>query len=289
MKYCEEFEALLDLYVDGELEVADMIRVQEHLDGCPACQAYVDELMAIRAAFPEIEDTVVPEGFAEGVMAAIAASAPKAKKRPTPWKKVLIPMAACLAVVVMALPLSGLMNNARMEAAPAEAPAAAMESAIADSAKMMADSPAEMVMEAPAEAPAAPMPEEAQDIHYAYTTAETEAAPAPAAGTDSRIGSEEGVIHDASQPEMFTAAKQSGDPRAVITLPPEGANLELLVGRAADRQAEGRMEFDLPASDYEMLLIQLDESGLDYLAEEYPAAAGNTILVIIELEQVQQN
>ena len=30
MKYCEEFEALLDLYVDGELEVADMIRVQMH-------------------------------------------------------------------------------------------------------------------------------------------------------------------------------------------------------------------------------------------------------------------
>ena len=70
---------------------------------------------------------------------------------------------------------------------------------------------------------------------------------------------------------------------------PNRHELELLVGRAADRESDGRMEFDLPASDYEMLLIQLDESGLDYLAEEYPDSTGNTILVIIELEQVQQN
>ena len=140
MKYCEEFEALLDLYVDGELEAADMIRVQEHLDTCPACRSYVDELLAIRAAFPEIEDTIVPAGFAEGVMDAIAASAPKAKKRSTPWKKVLVPMAACLAVVVMALPLTGVMNNARKEAAaPAEAPAEALESFLAETA---ADAPA---------------------------------------------------------------------------------------------------------------------------------------------------
>ena len=283
MKYCEEFEALLDLYVDGELEVADMIRVQEHLDCCSACRAYVDELLAIRAAFPEIEDTSVPEGFAEGVMAAIAASAPKAKKRSTPWKKILVPMAACLAVVVMVLPMSGLMNNARKEAAapaeaPAAAPAAALESFVADTAAEE-DVPAEMVMDAPAEAP---MPEEAMDVHYTSTAA------APAAGVDPRINGEAGLTQGTEAPAPYTA-KLADDPRAVITLPPEGANLELLVGRAADRQTDGRMEFELPFADYEMLLIQLDESGLGYLAEEYPSSAGDTILVIIELEQVPQN
>ncbi|MBQ7778016.1 MAG: zf-HC2 domain-containing protein [Oscillibacter sp.] len=292
MKYCEEFAALLDLYVDGELEAADMIRVQEHLDSCPACQSYVDELLAIRAAFPEIEDTIVPEGFAEGVMRAIAASAPRAKKRSTatPWKKILVPMAACLAVVVMALPLSGLMNNARTEsAAPAEAPAAAASLYTADMAESAADVPAEMVMEAPAGAPA---PEEAEDIYYQTTSnepVETEAVAATGTAAP-RIGEETGLLQDGSEPEAPAAAKQTvSSPRAVITLPPEGADLELLVGRAADRESDGRMEFDLPASDYEMLLIQLDESGLDYLAEEYPDSTGNTILVIIELEQVQQN
>ena len=93
----------------------------------------------------------------------------------------------------------------------------------------------------------------------------------------------------AKEPIAPYTAKLADDPRAVITLPPEGANLELLVGRAADRQSDGRMEFDLPFADYEMLLIQLDESGLGYLAEEYPSSAGDTILVIIELEQVPQN
>ena len=290
MKYCEEFEALLDLYVDGELEAADMIRVQEHLDTCPACQSYVDELLAIRAAFPEIEDTVVPEGFAAGVMNAIAASAPrKTTKRATPWKKILVPMAACLAVVVMALPLTGVMNNARMEsAAPAEAPAAAASLYTADMAETAEDSPAEKVAEAPAAAPAM---EEAADIYYQTTAnepAETEAV--AATGTTSRIGEETGPLQDGAEPEAPAAAKQvGGTPCAVVTLPPEGANLELLFGRAADRQTADRMEFDLPISDYEMLLIQLDESGLEYLAEEYPAADGDTILVIIELEQIQQN
>ena len=292
MKYCEKFEALLDLYVDGELEAADMIRVQEHLDTCPACRSYVDELLAIRAAFPEIEDTIVPAGFAEGVMAAIAASAPKAKKRSTPWKKVLVPMAACLAVVVMALPLTGVMNNARMEsAAPAEAPtaapAAALESFVADTAAEE-DTPAEMVMEAPAEVPAAPEPEEAMDVHYTSTAAAPAESETVAAGADARINDGAGLTQGTEAPAPYTA-KLADDPRAVITLPPEGANLELLVGRAADRQSDGRMEFDLPFADYEMLLIQLDESGLDYLAEEYPSSAGDTILVIIELEQVQQN
>ena len=285
MKYCEEFEALLDLYADGELEAADMIRVQDHLDTCPACCAYVDELLAIRAAFPEIEDTIVPAGFAEGVMQAIAASAPKAKKRSTPWKKVLVPMAACLAVVVMVLPMAGLMNNARKEAAPAEAPAAApaaaLESFVADTVAEEG-APAEMVMETPAEAPASPEPEEATEVHYTATAA------APAAGADARINSEAGLMQDTDTPALYTA-KSAGEPRAVITLPAEAANLELLVSRAADRQLEGRMEFDLPFADYAMLLIQLDESGFDYLLEEYPAAADDTILVIIELEQVQQN
>lgn len=288
MKCCEEFEALLDLYVDGELEVADIIRVQEHLDNCTACRAYVDELLAIRAAFPEIEDTIVPAGFAEGVMQAIAASAPKAKKRSTPWKKVLVPMAACLAVVVMVLPMAGLMNNARKEAAPAEAPAAApaaaLESFVADTVAEE-DAPAEMVMETPAEAPASPEPEEATEVHYTATAA---APAAPAAGIDARMNSEAGLTQDTAQPELYSA-KLAGEPRAVITLPAAGTNLELLVSRAADRQTESRMEFDLPLADYELLLIQLDESGFDYLLEEDPAAAGETILVIIELEQVQQS
>ena len=73
MKYCENFAALLDPFVDGELSPDEMARVQAHLDACPACRAYVDDALAIRAAFPDAEDTPVPDGFAESVMARIRA------------------------------------------------------------------------------------------------------------------------------------------------------------------------------------------------------------------------
>ena len=48
MKYCEEYAALLDLFVDGELSLEEMLEVQAHLDECPACRAYVDD--ALRGA-----------------------------------------------------------------------------------------------------------------------------------------------------------------------------------------------------------------------------------------------
>ena len=60
MKYCETYAALLDLFVDGELSFEEMLEVQAHLDECPACRSYVDDAMAIRAAFPDVEDTEVP-------------------------------------------------------------------------------------------------------------------------------------------------------------------------------------------------------------------------------------
>ena len=60
MKYCEDFAALLDPFVDGELTPDEMARVQAHLDECPACRAYVDDVLAIRAAFPDVEDTELP-------------------------------------------------------------------------------------------------------------------------------------------------------------------------------------------------------------------------------------
>ena len=106
MKYCEEYAALLDLFVDGELSLEEMLRVQEHLDTCPACRAYVDDVLAMRAAFPDAENTEVPEGFAAGVMAAIQADAaarpvsPKKKKK-TPWVGLAASFAACCAIVII--------------------------------------------------------------------------------------------------------------------------------------------------------------------------------------------
>ena len=82
MRPCDEYAALLDDYVDGELTPAEADRVRDHLTVCPGCRAYVDDALAIRAAFPDAEDTEVPEGFAEGVSAAIrAGAAPRRTRR----------------------------------------------------------------------------------------------------------------------------------------------------------------------------------------------------------------
>ena len=61
MKCCEKYAALLDLFVDGELSAEEMGAVQAHLENCPGCQAYVDDALTVRAAFPQVEDTAVPE------------------------------------------------------------------------------------------------------------------------------------------------------------------------------------------------------------------------------------
>lgn len=101
MKDCQEYAALLDAFIDGELSPEEMVRVQEHLDGCPGCRAYVDDLLAIRAAFPDTEDVEVPEGFAGAVSAAIRAGAAPRKKNASPWRRTLLPLAACCALVIL--------------------------------------------------------------------------------------------------------------------------------------------------------------------------------------------
>ena len=97
MTYCKEFSALLDPYIDGELSPEETARVREHLHTCDGCRAYVQAALAIRDAFPEAEDTPVPDGFAAGVMAAIRADAAPRKRRRPRWAKTLLPLAACCA------------------------------------------------------------------------------------------------------------------------------------------------------------------------------------------------
>lgn len=115
MKLCEEYAALLDLYVDGELSLEELEQVQAHLDACPACRAYVDDALAMSAAFPDPEETEVPDGFAERVMARLYAEAPPApkKQKKTPWVGVLASLVACCAIVLLQQhgPLSGAANE----------------------------------------------------------------------------------------------------------------------------------------------------------------------------------
>ena len=271
--------ALLDLYVDGELSPEEMLRVRDHLDECPACRAYVDDALAIRASFPDAEDTEIPDGFTEAVMTAVRQRGTPAKaSRRTPWKKMLLPLAACFAVAVLVLPLRDLLSGgAKMESA---ASLAAMDTAVAESA-----------VEEPAEAPEAEAPAALEQgaLKSAEITAE-DAAPQEkkaidlyeTAGTEAQDGgSAEPAAGQAAEEEAPAMAVYSGSPFpcATVTLPPEGLQLDLLAGRTPDRESEGQAEFDLTAQEYDTLRAQLDESGLDYTAQE--TADGNSGLVLV--------
>lgn len=110
MTRCTDYESLLDPFVDGELSPEEAARVQAHLAECPDCRAYVETALAIRDAFPTVEETVLPEHFAQDVMTAIHAL-PAKKPRRSPWKKLLLPLAACFTLIVLCQGLPLLQQN----------------------------------------------------------------------------------------------------------------------------------------------------------------------------------
>ena len=304
MKYCEEYAALLDPYVDGELSGEEVARVREHVAECPGCRTYVEGALAIRAAFPDVEETAVPEGFAEGVMAAVRKSeerrqeeAVTATRKNGYWKRVLLPLAACFALVVLLRTIPGAGKDA-----PANAPAAAMDAAVSYSA---AESEAETydygAADVPAAAPyglaAAPRaadseasPEEADDAPPRETAGGTApegeegagssrilTAPpaAPRNGPDADNGAAEAPV---PQPEG-AAVTAAAEPAAaegggrVIRLTAAQAG-ELLAELPYTVEADGAHCYQLPSGDFDALLETLAEQGISpaqEAAEDFPA------------------
>lgn len=108
MKTCEEFAPLLSAYFDGELTERECAEVRAHLENCETCRVRLAEYAAVRSEMLTVfAEEEVPEGFAEGVMAAVraekAAAAPKKAKKRT-WKRYL-PIAACAAIVLLSASL----------------------------------------------------------------------------------------------------------------------------------------------------------------------------------------
>ena len=259
MKYCENFAALLDPFVDGELSPDEMARVQAHLDGCPACRAYVDDALAIRAAFPNAEDTELPDGFAESVMARIRAEAASQaeaapqKKTSRPWLKALASLAACCAIVLLAAPMFS--HSSKTEAAPAEAPAAAADTA--------ASTERAMEFALTEEAPAGESAEESREDLASSKL--YDAAPSPSAAADSGV----------------TAYFTEADPASWLTLTAEEAG-SLLADFTPAEETETELRYELTSGELETLLAALSEAGIVPSGELHPAEMeGSYVLVIV--------
>ena len=241
MKYCDDYAALLDLYVDGELSPEEMSRVRDHLDRCPGCRAYVDDALSIRAAFPDVEDVEVPAGFAEGVMARVQKEAASKKKQPTPWRKVLPTLVACCALVILLRNVPGMFSGRKAEAPAAmdaAAPAMTMESA------------SEEKSEAAMEEPAAMMDRQIAADSNAVTAAEE--APVECA--------EPQEAEKAAGPYTYTASGTVYT--SILTLPPEGA--ELMAEYTPVHESGTEARYELTAQEAEALLVQLEHASFSY-------------------------
>lgn len=246
MNTCKEYTALLDPYVDGELSSPDMVRVQAHLAQCPACRSYVDDVFAIRAAFPDVEDTLVPDGFAERVMTTIQAKAVR-KRKSIPWGKVLAPLAACLALVIVLqnAPPSA-KDAAKTESAMAVTSSAssssssASSSAIYDKAKEAATAGARTEEALTAAEAASPLPgADAAPAEVPQATLDT----AGAAGYDAKTENE-------AQTEIAYYAQTVFPAEAKAFLPPD----RLL------EETQTQFSYVLSAEEYRDIRIRLESS-----------------------------
>lgn len=284
MKYCEDYAALLDLYVDGELSPEDMDRVRAHLETCSGCRAYVDDALAIRAAFPDVEDTEVPTGFAESVMSAVQAAAqerpaaPQAKKRH--WGRVLLPLAACCAIVILLHGVTG-SKNSPVEFATASSSAtdtATTESeSIAETEEAAAEAPAETPADGAADGGAAP------ETRVAFTTSDAGTGASVNDQASSKALPETGVVEapagaavpeaQAAEPEEFgVEAASSVSAFATLRLTTAQAG-ELLAEHTPVSDADGVLCYELSREDYDALLAALADNGVTPEPDEESAAS----------------
>ena len=271
MNHCESYEPLLDAFTEGDLFMEDMVRVQQHLNNCPDCQAYVDDLLAIRAAFPTVEETEVPAGFTANVMAAVAATpqaaaskaagpAAKTAQKNAPWVKVLSGLAACCAIVLLAqgglkMAAGGGSMAPGAESAPAEAPETILY--IADT----VTEEAAIEEEAPAPEAKAAQPEaESAGDRYTNQSISPEGA-APAEGSGYRIVIRVDAAYIGSLLDPYTPMEELGEADGGD---PDGSLLK----------------YELTLAEYEALLDQLADRG-EMPAEEVFDTASQTVLVIV--------
>lgn len=89
----EQIEALLD----GELAGPERDAILAHLRDCPGCRSYYRQLLAMEQALRADTDPI-PEDLLPDIMNRVHAT--PQRRRPKPWLRTVMGMAACLVVVL---------------------------------------------------------------------------------------------------------------------------------------------------------------------------------------------
>lgn len=262
MKYCAEYA--LDLFVDGELSEEEAARVRAHLKVCGACRSYVAAALAIRDAFPGEEDAGVPEDFAGRVMAAVRTEAVSrteavCRKRPAPWKKALLPMAACLAIVIAAgqLPRYG---SSAATADTAYQGQAASEPASSLPAEAESESAAEDT--APEEStPAAAASQSAEENQFTVFSSGREGADIASIKDGDANGAPRTELAATDSAKVLPAPEQEYSRWARVSLTEEQAE-RLLGAYAAQAWPDGSVCYELTAEQFDAAASALEEEGV---------------------------
>lgn len=138
MQSCDEILELISAALDDALSDAEQAALEEHLSNCPACSALFAELNGLHTAAAQLEELPAPTGFADQVMAHIAAEPmqelpdkvvpfPAKKRSRTPWKGWAATAAVVAVVILGVTTLDGRNNMASKNdnASPGAAPASA--------------------------------------------------------------------------------------------------------------------------------------------------------------------
>ena len=275
MIYCEEYAALLDLLVDGELPQVDIERVQAHLESCSGCRAYIDDALAVRAGFPDVEDTVVPEDFAAGVMNRIRESVLEEDKkilklrrrRFRRWMGTAALAACCALVIILRTGSGGWKEDA---AVPTESGYGAFSAN--DAAAF--DNSAESVPEAAA-SPAVPEePAEEEGIRAdSETPAEVPRLRTAMAAEDAGESPDNAAMVPAPMAAVQEAAKGSVQEAALCLTEEEAGDLLDRFDVVWENAVERR--YELSAEEYWSLLESLGRP------EELPETANGSFLVVV--------
>jgi len=80
----------LTAFIDDEITGPEMVRLHEHLRGCPSCARRIESLKSLQEMFREeilsLEPVVPPAGFSRKILAGIARSS-EAQGKPRPFRR----------------------------------------------------------------------------------------------------------------------------------------------------------------------------------------------------------
>jgi anti-sigma factor RsiW len=93
----------LSAYLDGELTADEMAEVRQHLEGCPACRADIEELQRMKRLLARLQPPEVPRTFEAELLARIDRRSLMGWLQ---WPRPAMALAAvALAVILVAVPL----------------------------------------------------------------------------------------------------------------------------------------------------------------------------------------